>query len=82
MASQTAGFKLTGKISDIDTMKTKEGKDLFFYFVFTGRNVERVKSMKNGAKVGDSFNSFVSVKPYVSKTGYPGMEIWEGERLA
>lgn len=82
MATQTAGFRLQGKISDIDSMKTKEGKDLFFYFVFTGRQVERVKSMKNGAKVGDSFNSFVSIKPYVSKSGHAGIEIWEGERLA
>lgn len=88
--TQTAGFRLTGKISDIQLLKkkdgspvkTKEGGDMFTYFVFTGRQVERVKSTQNGAKIGDTFNSWVNLHPYVSKAGIPGLEIWEGERLS
>lgn len=76
-----AGFRLEGKISDISTTETKEKKTMFTYYVFTGRNVERVKSMKNGAKVGDTFNSVVNIKAYVSKAGQTGLEIWEGDRL-
>ncbi len=75
------GFILKGKITDFITKKTKGNKEMFTYFVFTGRNVEQVKSMQNGAKIGDTFHSQVNLKPYVSKKGYPGIEIWEGQRL-
>ena len=75
------GFILKGKISDFVSKKTKGNKDMFTYFVFTGREVHPVRSMQNGAKIGDTFNSRVNIRPYVSKQGYPGIEIWEGERL-
>ena len=69
------GFILKGKISDFVSRKTKGNKDMFTYFVFTGRQVYHVRSMQNNAKVGDTFNSRVNIKPYVSKNGIPGIEI-------
>lgn len=83
MSKTENGFMLRGKVSDIQTQQTKKGKTMYTYFVFTGRNVERVRSMTNGLKLGDNFHSFVSIKPYTSnKTGAMGLEIWEGDRVA
>lgn len=76
-----AGMFIKGNLSDISTFTTATGKTMYTLFVFTGRQVERVKTMDvTGLKQGDKYYAAINCKPYVSKSGQVGLEIWEAAR--
>lgn len=80
-AKQTQGLILVGIVTDVGTRITKQNKTMYTYYVSTARHVYPVRSMQNGLKRGDQFKSFVSDKVFVSKSGTPGLELWEGDRV-
>ncbi len=78
---QKSGFYLKGTVHNVFTKQTQKGKTMYAYKVLTDSDLKTVKSMKNGHKAGDDFFSYCSIKPYVSKSGVPGLEIWENDRI-